>query len=205
MKTKAPDPVPGGFIGVELSEKGKVVSIDAVLEKSPAHEAGLKKGDRIEQINGQMVASIADARHHLAQVGIGQPSNRSSRALMSFSSPSTSTSLSLLVAPRTNVTAERRTPNSAATAVRTAFVACPSTARAATATTSAGPDGPSYRPPTAVLDAPGRTRSRILIPEFLLHHRLTIRSHLVRRRTLTTANRKAVMGPSPRSRRKNSP
>src|SRR5258708_4691296 len=77
-----------------------------------------------------------------------------------------SMSLSRLDAPRTRATAERRVPKAAATASKAAFVACPSTARAATETTRAGPDGPSYRPPTAVREAPGLTRSRIRMTEF---------------------------------------
>lgn len=68
-------------------------------------------------------------------------------------------SLFRLVSPTRTVTADRRTPNAFATATSTAFVALPSTAAAVTATTNAGPYGPSYRPPTRVQEAPGRTRT----------------------------------------------
>src|SRR5690606_3350633 len=42
---------------------------------------------------------------------------------------------------------------------RAASVALPSTAGAVTATTKAGPWGPSYRPPTRSREAPGLTRT----------------------------------------------
>jgi hypothetical protein len=67
--------------------------------------------------------------------------------------------LSRLVAPSRSDTSPGRTPIAPARAFRTASVALPSTAGAPTATISAGPCGPSYRPPTRVRPAPGRTRT----------------------------------------------
>src|SRR5262249_46295693 len=61
--------------------------------------------------------------------------------------------------PETITRRDRRTPNAAASASTTAALALPSTAGAATATSRAGPPGPSHRPPTAVRRAPGRTRT----------------------------------------------
>jgi hypothetical protein len=88
------------------------------------------------------------------------PTNRHcsrSRALAGGSWSSTSLSL-----PRTPVTIANcrvRTPNAAASVSSTAALALPSTAGALTTTISAGPLGPSHRPPTAVRRAPGLTRT----------------------------------------------
>jgi hypothetical protein len=53
---------------------------------------------------------------------------------------------------------DRGRSSASATARITAAFACPSTARAWTATTSARPCGPSYPPPTEVTEDPGFTR-----------------------------------------------
>ena len=61
-----------GFLGIELADKEVIVTIQKVLEKSPAAEGGLKTGDRIQEINGQNVKASADAQRLTAKVLAGQ-------------------------------------------------------------------------------------------------------------------------------------
>ena len=76
-----PEKAPRGFVGVELkleemknadSDPEKLVTIRAVLAKSPAEEAGLKVGDRILKINDTAVRSLEDVSRQLAQSTAGQ-------------------------------------------------------------------------------------------------------------------------------------
>jgi hypothetical protein len=53
-----PPAQPRGFFGFELEEKDKAVYVAKVLEKSPAAEAGLQKGDRLLTAQGKEVGSI---------------------------------------------------------------------------------------------------------------------------------------------------
>jgi hypothetical protein len=55
-----PPPQPRGFFGFELSGKDNMVHVTRVLGKSPADEAGLKKGDRIVSVEGTEVRSVND-------------------------------------------------------------------------------------------------------------------------------------------------
>jgi len=68
----APPPVPRGFVGIELAEAGGMVTVKGVLKDGPAAKAGLKAGDRIEQVKDNDVASFADVVRHLANVTVGQ-------------------------------------------------------------------------------------------------------------------------------------
>jgi hypothetical protein len=68
-----PEPAPRGFLGLELGEKDQAVTIQAVLQESPAQQAGLKTGDSILEINGLTIRSIDEARRQTAQTTAGQP------------------------------------------------------------------------------------------------------------------------------------
>ena len=64
----APTPVGRGFLGFELQDKDEAVAVRSVLPKGPAAEAGIKSGDRIDEINGYTVSSVADAQKRMARV-----------------------------------------------------------------------------------------------------------------------------------------
>jgi serine protease DegQ len=49
-----------GFLGIEFADKEGGVEITAVLSESPAERAGLKVGDRIQDLQGEEVRSCAD-------------------------------------------------------------------------------------------------------------------------------------------------
>ena len=68
----APPPVPRGFLGLEMQEQDKVVTVSAVLKESPAASAELQKGDRIREIDGVRIESIADVRRKVARLLPGQ-------------------------------------------------------------------------------------------------------------------------------------
>ena len=67
-----PPPVPRGFLGCELAEKDEIVTVSTVLAKGPASLAGLEPGDRIAEIDGVKIASIADVRRKMARLLPGQ-------------------------------------------------------------------------------------------------------------------------------------
>jgi hypothetical protein len=67
-----PPPVPRGFLGIELAEAGGKVTIKSVLKAGPAAKAGLKAGDRIEQVKDTKVGSFADVVREVASVAVGQ-------------------------------------------------------------------------------------------------------------------------------------
>lgn len=64
----APPPVPRGFLGFELNEHDKTVTVAAVLAQGPAAKAGLQKGDRIDEIDGVAIESIADVQRKVARI-----------------------------------------------------------------------------------------------------------------------------------------
>jgi serine protease DegQ len=68
----APPPVPRGFLGFEIEAKSDAVLVRSVLANSPAAQAGLKAGDRVNEVNGAAVASIADLEKQLARLLPGQ-------------------------------------------------------------------------------------------------------------------------------------
>jgi serine protease DegQ len=67
-----PPPVPRGFLGLEIAEMGGAVTIKSVLATGPAAKAGLKAGDRIEEVQGTAVKSVADVVRRVASVTVGQ-------------------------------------------------------------------------------------------------------------------------------------
>jgi hypothetical protein len=52
-----PPPEPRGFFGFEIAENDGKVVVERVLAKSPAAEAGLRKGDRITEVEGREIDS----------------------------------------------------------------------------------------------------------------------------------------------------
>ncbi|MCS7045287.1 MAG: PDZ domain-containing protein [Gemmataceae bacterium] len=67
----APPPVPRGFLGFQMSQANDGVAVSAVLAKSPAAEAGLRKGDRLLEIDGATITSIADVQRATARLVAG--------------------------------------------------------------------------------------------------------------------------------------
>ena len=57
---------------IELQEKDKAVFVAKVLKKSPASEAGLKKGDRILQADGKDVASVDGVLQRASKLTAGK-------------------------------------------------------------------------------------------------------------------------------------
>jgi hypothetical protein len=64
--------LPRGFVGIELTEANGAVAIEDVLAKTPAAKAGLKKGDRIDRVQGRSVRSIADVHKLTERITAGQ-------------------------------------------------------------------------------------------------------------------------------------
>ncbi len=65
-------PQPRGFFGFELEEKDKALYVAKVLKKSPAAEAGLKKGDRILEAAGKEVSSIDGVLQQASKLTAGK-------------------------------------------------------------------------------------------------------------------------------------
>ncbi len=51
---------PRGFLGIGLAEKDGVVTIASVLPHGPAEKDGLQAGDRVEEVQGKRVKSVAE-------------------------------------------------------------------------------------------------------------------------------------------------
>jgi hypothetical protein len=64
--------VPRGYLGIELAEKNDAVTVQNVLAKTPADQAGLKAGDRLDLVQGKEVHTIADVQRLTAAVVQGQ-------------------------------------------------------------------------------------------------------------------------------------
>ena len=71
MGKKQVTPLTRGFVGVELTERDGVVTVQKVLPRSPAARAGLKKGDRIREVQGEAVSSTAAVRRRTARLTEG--------------------------------------------------------------------------------------------------------------------------------------
>jgi hypothetical protein len=72
---RRPEPAPlgtRGSLGVELADRDGAVVIKTVLPNSPAHAAGLKPGDTIDQFAGAHVRSVAELLAQAATVGGNQ-------------------------------------------------------------------------------------------------------------------------------------
>src|SRR5262249_36222981 len=62
--------VPRGFVGLEFEDKDGIV-VKKVLPGSPAEKAGIKAGDRIEEVKSVAVDDAKDLRRALAKAGVG--------------------------------------------------------------------------------------------------------------------------------------
>lgn len=62
--------VPRGFVGIEFEEKDGIV-VKKVLPGSPADKAGIKPGDRIEEVKNLAIDDVKDLRRALAKAGVG--------------------------------------------------------------------------------------------------------------------------------------
>src|SRR5262245_52355647 len=71
MKPAGP-PLPRGFLGLELDDKNDAVVLTAVLPGGPAAAAGVKPGERITEIDGVKIESVADVRRTTARLLPGQ-------------------------------------------------------------------------------------------------------------------------------------
>jgi S1-C subfamily serine protease len=71
-KKPAPPPLPRGFLGVELADRDGIVTVAKVLKKTPAAAAGLQKGDRISDVQGQGVKTSVDVLRLAARVTAGE-------------------------------------------------------------------------------------------------------------------------------------
>ncbi len=68
----APPPVPRGFLGLELAEADGALTVKSVLAMGPADKAGLKVGDKIQQVQGNEIKSFTDVVRHCAGATAGQ-------------------------------------------------------------------------------------------------------------------------------------
>ena len=65
-KRQSPNYIVGGFLGLEVSEKDKVVTVSGVLKNSPAARAGIQKGDQIIRIDDRKISGLSDLRNSTA-------------------------------------------------------------------------------------------------------------------------------------------
>lgn len=66
------DTHPRGILGIEVEDKDGSILVTRVLDKSPAAEAGLKNGDRIERCQDKAVAKVSELQQALARVTAGE-------------------------------------------------------------------------------------------------------------------------------------
>jgi hypothetical protein len=62
---------PRGFLGVQLVELERAVTVKGVLPQGPSEAAGLHRGDRISKVNGKAVATLADVQELTAKLRVG--------------------------------------------------------------------------------------------------------------------------------------
>ncbi len=62
---------PGGFVGIEIEEKEKKLFVKTVLKGSPADEAGLKAGDRLDSVKDTAIDSLADVTRVFGKASVG--------------------------------------------------------------------------------------------------------------------------------------
>jgi hypothetical protein len=71
-KKPAQEVQPRAFLGVELAEDGKGVTVKAVLPDGPAAAGGLKAGDRITEFRGRTVREKDDVNRFLGHLRPGE-------------------------------------------------------------------------------------------------------------------------------------
>jgi hypothetical protein len=62
---------PGGFVGMEIEEREKKLFAKTVLKGSPADEAGVKAGDRLDSVKDSSLESLADVARTFGKAGVG--------------------------------------------------------------------------------------------------------------------------------------
>lgn len=62
---------PGGFVGIEVEEKGEKLFVKSVLKGSPAAEAGLKAGDRVDAVKEKSVKTVAKLTEAFGKANVG--------------------------------------------------------------------------------------------------------------------------------------
>lgn len=67
-----PTYVSRGFLGIEVSAKESLVSVDKVLTGSPAEKAGIKAGDRLRKVNGRTVYGVDGLSELVGKVQPGE-------------------------------------------------------------------------------------------------------------------------------------
>jgi hypothetical protein len=70
-----PPPVQRGFFGFEMTEKDGHVVVERVLLNGPAAKAGMMKGDRIDEVEGEDVGTSADVFGAAAKLTPGRSLN----------------------------------------------------------------------------------------------------------------------------------
>jgi len=66
-----PTQIPRGFMGIALAEANDMVTIKAILPKSPAADAGLLAGDAIDEVDGKAIQKISDLHQATIRVTPG--------------------------------------------------------------------------------------------------------------------------------------
>lgn len=61
----------GGYLGIDLSEKDGALVIDQVQSKSPAADAGLRKGDKLTRFQDKEVKAIPDVEKLASKLAAG--------------------------------------------------------------------------------------------------------------------------------------
>lgn len=62
---------PGGFVGIEIEEKEKKLFVKTVLKGSPAEEAGVKVGDRLDSVKDTSLDKLTDVARTFGKAGVG--------------------------------------------------------------------------------------------------------------------------------------
>jgi serine protease DegQ len=62
---------PGGFVGIEVEEKEKKLLVKTVLKGSPADDAGVKAGDRLDSVKDTSLDSLADVARAFGKANVG--------------------------------------------------------------------------------------------------------------------------------------
>ena len=62
---------PGGFVGIEIEEKEKKLFVKSVLKGSPAAEAGVKAGDKLDSVKDTSLDTLADVARTFGKAGVG--------------------------------------------------------------------------------------------------------------------------------------
>ena len=62
---------PGGFVGIEIEEKEKKLFVKSVLKSSPADDAGLKAGDRLDSVKDTSLDSLSDVARVFGKASVG--------------------------------------------------------------------------------------------------------------------------------------